>query len=378
MSDTPESSDTGWFTDGSQLETGTPEAAPEPVDHPANTVDAPAEATKEDPATLLESAGMVVDLPKPGPETEPVHAARAQNVREIGAALAGDAPAKAAFDRLVASGRIDVELDLLPRLADLARAPRAPALVLGGVEAPGVLHQVVRHLDDPLRVRQGRGRGTCGAATMEYLLLRAEPAELVRLVDGLTGIEEKVATRSGTSLALPPSAIPRDDTGRVDVDRLLQSALMNHATAMSWLFDYDNRQDHDDYWSAIKGNSRVPLDGFRNLYKSLRGAPYTAVSASAGEGEDLLGQIDAVTAGGERVAVLVAFTAPNALHWLAVEKIADGPEDKRWVYLRNPWGEDDGSGPPPRWPLPEGGGRVGMVYGDFAAILHGAVLPGDR
>jgi hypothetical protein len=211
---------------------------------------------------------------------------------------------------------------------------------------------------------------------MEYLLLRAQPSELVRLVDGLTGIDEKATTRSGTTLALPPSAIPRDDSGRVDVDRLFQSALMSHATSMSWLFDYDNREDHDDFWSAIKGNSLVPLGGFCNLYKSLRGAPYQAVSTRAGGGKELLGQVAAATARGERIGVLVAFTAPDALHWLAVEKIADGPEAKRWVYLRNPWGEDDGSGPPPRWPLPEGGGRVGMVDGDFAAILHGAVLRG--
>jgi hypothetical protein len=377
MSTEPGRTDVGYFTDADQLDAGAPAPAPEPdAPPPADTVDAPSAATTEDPATLFASANMVVDLPCQGAQAEAIHAERARLVAELGAALAGNAAAKAAFDRLVASGGIDVQLDLLPRLADLARAPRAPALVLGGVEATGVLDQVVRHLDNPLRVSQGRGHGTCGAATMEYLLLRADPAELVRLVDGLTGLEQKASTRSGSSLALMPTSIPRDDSGRVDVDRIFQSALMNHATMMSWLFDYDNREDHNDFWSTIHGNSRVPLGGFCSLYKSVRGASYTGVPASDGAGEDLAHRIDAVTAGGERVAVLVSFTGPDALHWVAVEKIADGPENKRWVYLRNPWGEDDGSGPPPRWPLPEGGGRVGMVYGDFAAILHGAVLPG--
>jgi hypothetical protein len=211
---------------------------------------------------------------------------------------------------------------------------------------------------------------------VEYLLLHAEPAELVRLVDGLTGIDQAASMRGGGTLKLAASAIARDDSGRVDLDRILQSALMSHATMMSWLFDYDNRGDHDDFRSEMRGDSRVPLGGLKNVYEKLRGVPYRAVSVSEGEAGDVMQAIAAETAGGERVPALVAFGAPDALHWLTVEKIADNPEGQRGVYLRNPWGHDDGDGAPQRWPLPEGGGRVAMLYADFIAILHGAVLKG--
>jgi hypothetical protein len=210
---------------------------------------------------------------------------------------------------------------------------------------------------------------------MEYLLLRAEPAELVRIGDGITGLAEKVDLRGGGTLALPGSAIPRDDTGRVDVDRLLQSALMSHAASMSWLFDYDNTKDHDDFWSEIRGDSRVPLGGFSNLWQRMRGESFAALSTGTVAAADIYRKIVAETGRGQRVPVLVGFGAAEALHWMAVEQVADGPEQKRWVYLRNPWGHDEGDGPPPRWPLPEGGGRVGMVVDDFVAILHGAVVP---
>jgi hypothetical protein len=350
-SDTPASgTDTGYFTDADALDTGLPGPVADPNrPPPVDTVDGP------------------------GTPAEPGDDAR-EGGAEVRAALAGDKAATQAFERLVRSGRAAGEL--LAHLAELATSPRAPELVLNGIDPGLVLSQVVRHLDNPLRVSQGYGRGTCGAATMEYVLLRSYPAELVRLVDGLTGIEQKAITRSGAEIELPPSAIPRDDSGRVDVDRLVQSALMNHASTFSWLFDYDNTKDHDDFWSEINGDSRVLLGGYVNLFKSLVGASYTGVSVPVGQAEALVRRLVADTARGERIAVITSFTAPTRLHWLTVEKIADGPEDKRWVYLRNPWGHDDGAGPPPRWPLPEGGGRIGMEYDNFTALLHGAVVRG--
>jgi len=248
--------------------------------------------------------------------------------------------------------------------------------MLSGIDPNLVLAQLVRHLDNPLRVTQGRGRGTCGAATMEYLLLRDEPAEVVRLVDGLTGTAQQATTRGGGTLPLPATAISRDDSGRVDLDRLFQSALMNHATSMSALFDYDNTKDHGDFWSAIQGNSLVPVSGFVSVYDALTGEPHRAESTGSIDAGGVMTLLSLATEHGERPAVLTAFGGPQALHWLALEKLDPAPtaEGKRWVYLRNPWGEDDGTGDPTRWPLPDGGGRIGIERDVFAGILRGAVL----
>ncbi|AUX27422.1 hypothetical protein SOCEGT47_080110 [Sorangium cellulosum] len=354
-SSAPSRHDVDHFTDASALPQVVPGAVPDP-DAPPPSVD----SVEARPAARALGA------------LAPDRRARVDEVRR---ALGGDAPALAALDRLLAAGRLHAG-PLLPSLAAMAGVRRDGRLVIeGGIDPHLVLAQAIRHVDNPLRVRQGVGRGTCGAGTMEYVLLRLDPAELVRILDGITRGAGEVALRSGRALRMPRNAIPRDASGRVDIDRLLQSALMNHATAMSWIFDYDNPEDDDSFWAALGGDTRVPLGNFTSLFQDIMGGSYTSVSSLLRSGASVAEDVARAVDRGERVPALLKWR--EGYHWVAVEKIERGADGvARSAILRNPWGWDKCQGPPPRAPVPEGGGRFRMKYADLAEHIHGATLKG--
>jgi hypothetical protein len=171
---------------------------------------------------------------------------------------------------------------------------------------------------------------------------------------------------------MPRTAIPRDDTGRVDIDRLFQSTIMNHATIMSWLFDYDNPKDDETFWSAVKGSSQMPIWGFSKMYEDILGETRTSVSRASRPRDELADVVAAEVARGDRVPVILEF---SSYHWLNVEWVVRGSDGRpvAWV-LRNPWGWDEGEGDPPRESMPEGGGRILMKAADFMNALFAAVV----
>ncbi|WP_437876266.1 peptidoglycan-binding domain-containing protein [Sorangium sp. So ce513] len=347
--------DQGYFTDASRLPQVVPGAEPDP-DSPPPAVD----SVDDRPATTASGA---------------LAADRSARLDEVRRALRGDTPALAALDRLLAAGRLHAGA-LLPNLATMAGVPRAGRLVVeGGIDPHLVLAQVIRHVDNPLRVKQGARHGTCGAGTMEYVLLRVDPAELVRLLDGITREAGEVALRSGRVLRMPRNAIGRDASGRIDIDRLFQSALMNHATLMSWIFDYDNPEDNDSFWAALGGDSRVPLGNFTSLFQDIMGGSYTSVSALLRSGASVAEDVARALGRGEKVPILMKWE--GGYHWVAGEKIERGADGTpASVILRNPVGSDSCQGNPPRAPLPEGCGRFRMTYADLAAHIHGATIRG--
>ncbi|KYF95821.1 hypothetical protein BE20_44155 [Sorangium cellulosum] len=351
----PSPHDQGYFTDADKLPQVVPGAEPDP-DSPPPAVD----SVGDRPAATAAGA---------------LAADRGARLDEVRRALRGDAPALAALDRLLAAGRLHTGA-LLPNLATMAGVQRDPKLVLeGGIDPHLVLAQAIRHVDNPLRVKQGACHGTCGAGTMEYVLLRVDPAEFVRILDGITREAREVTLRSGRALRMPRNAILRDASGRVDIDRLLQSALMNHATAMSWIFDYDNPEDNDSFWAALGGDSRVPLGNFTSLFQDIMGGSYTSVSSLLRSGASVAADVAAAMERGEKVPVLLKWD--GGYHWVVAEKIERGADGApASVILRNPVGSDSCQGPPPRAPVPELGGRFRMKYADLAAHINGATLRG--
>lgn len=314
-----------------------------------------------------------VDKIKPlVPPGTPLPADRRDMFERVRAVLGDDYPANAAFARIHAAGRFHSGA-LLPNLASLATKKRHPELLLeGGINADLLVKQIVRHVDNPLRVQQGVGRGTCGAGVIEYLLLRRDASEFVRVVDGITGFTGEVKLRSGRAIKMPRTAIPRDDTGRVDLDRLFQSTIMNHATLMSWLFDYDNPKDNESFWASVRGDSQMPIWGLAQMYEDVIGEKRTGVSLVSRPADEMADVVAAEVARGDRVPVMLKF---SSFHWLNVESIvwATDRQPAFWV-LRNPWGWDGGDGNPPREPMPEGGGRVRMKSADFTNALFAAVV----
>ncbi|MGK3968329.1 peptidoglycan-binding protein [Sorangium sp. So ce118] len=351
----PSRTDQGYFADASRLPQVVPGAEPDP-DSPPPAVD----SVGDRPATTVSGA---------------LAADRSALLVELRRALGGDARALAALDRLLAAGRLHTGA-LLPNLGAMAGARRDPRLVLeGGIDPHLVLAQAIRHVDNPLRVKQGACHGTCGAGTMEYVLLRVDPAEFVRILDGITREAGEVTLRSGRVLRMPRNAILRDASGRVDVDRMFQSALMNHATAMSWIFDYDNPEDNDSFWAALGGDSRVPLGNFTSLFQDIMGGSYTSVSSLLRSGASVADDVAGAMGRGEKVPILMKWE--GGYHWVVAEKIERGAGGApASVVLRNPVGSDSCKGAPPRAPLPEGCGRFRMKYADLAANIHGATLRG--
>lgn len=364
------------------------QAAPHPV---AVTRTPPREEVPKDAAFFVDAEqlppdGPVAaddpDFPPPAvdqvkplvPTGTPLSADRRDMLERVRRMVGSDGPARAALTRILDAGRFHSG-PLLPNLATLATAKRHPELLLqGGINSDLLVRQVVRHVDNPLRVQQGMGRGTCGAGVIEYLLLRRDASEFVRFVEGITGFNEEVKLRGGRTVRLPRTAIPRDSTGRTDLDRLFQSTIMNHATVMSWLFDYDNPKDDESFWASIKGNSQMPVWGFASVYEDVLGEKRTSLSTMVRSREELMDAVMVEVAKGDRVPVILEF---SSLHWLNVEWIVRGADGRPayWV-LRNPWGWDEGDGQPSREPLPEGGGRVRLKHADFTNALFAAVVKG--
>jgi hypothetical protein len=141
---------------------------------------------------------------------------------------------------------------------------------------------------------------------------------------------------------------------------------------MSWLFDYDNAEDDETFWAAVKGSSQMPIWGFTNIYEDVLGETRTSVSRASRPRDEIADIVSAEVAKGDRVPVILEF---SSLHWLSVEWVerSSNGQPVAWV-LRNPWGWDEGDGVPPRQPLPEGGGRVRMKAADFTNALVGAVV----
>lgn len=326
-------------------------------------------AAAEDPDFPPPAVDQVKPLVAPG---TPLPADRRDMFNRLQSILGTDAPAQSALSRLWLAGRLHSG-SLLPNLAALATTRRHPDLLTqGGIDSDLLVRQVVRHVDNPLRVQQGVGRGTCGAGVIEYLALRRDAGEFVRLVDGLTGFSGEAKLKSGRKITMPRTAIPRDDTERVDIDRLFQSTIMNHATLMSWIFDYDNPKDDESFWSSVNGNSQMPVWGFTSMYEDVLGESRTSISRILRGAEEIAEIVAAAVARGDRVPVILQFTS---YHWLNVEWVERNANGRvtAWI-LRNPWGWDDGQGSPPREPLAEGGGRIRMKHADFTNALFAGVV----
>lgn len=303
-----------------------------------------------------------------------------EELRSLGStvrkALEKKPEARQIFDRMLLSG--DLEADggrVLRSLASIASHARDSRLSGRGLDTTEILAQTLKVISDPLSVQQGEGRGTCGAGTMEYLLLTQDPGHFAEIVDGITSKGLTAKLHGHDTMSLPESALPDDKSGRTPLDRLVQSAIMNRARTLNYpFFDYNPQHDHSDFLSAITGNSSVPIENFRDLYTNITGRQFESESSFVLDKNDVAKKMEAAVATGEKVPVLVNFGSRTNFHWLSAEKIDhDLAGNPQTVTLRNPWGQDDGSGDPPRKAL--GRGLISMRYSDFVKILDGAVFP---
>lgn len=312
-----------------------------------------------------------VAAPKPAGDRR----AAAEPYARVAALLgAGDRDRLAA---LQAQGTLDAKDTTGKTLLDQLQAVATMQVPAGApYSAREVLSQLIGHLADPQRVRQ-EDHNTCGPTTVQYLLLTRQPAEYARLVAGVLGAAGRVKLQGGQDLVRVPDALARDQSGRDDLNRLLQAALIDQGYHLRG--EYSNLDDHwhapGSFWRHplqhlghmvagwFGGNFGIGETSEKRLFEQvlglkahtvgdvpltdmllprfLRDRAYGEVVKAVGAGKTVA--VDIVTAdladapGAQEEHVIdrskLSYSAAMQSHQILVTKIADGQ-----VYYRNPWG----------------------------------------
>jgi len=109
-----------------------------------------------------------------------------------------------------------------------------------GVTREALLASVMQEAGQPGQINQSN-RGTCTVTSMQYLLCDTNPAEYVRLMQGLLSPEGKVKMRNGDTLTrVGDSIAPDSATDRSASERVFQSAMMDYANGSE---NYSNVTD---------------------------------------------------------------------------------------------------------------------------------------
>lgn len=189
-----------------------------------------------------------------------------------------------------------------------AYAGSTPTAGPTGPTAPEV--ELRAFLANPLDLTQGRHPHTCVVTTLTYKLAREAPEELARLARGLL-YEGEVRLAGGGKLSLDPDSLAPDDTGRGLVQRVLQTALHQHA-------------------GGTPTNGLSPMQA-NALYRQVLGQDDLQRLPMSPE---LMASLENSLAEGE--GVLATFrTARDSGHEVLLEKL-----DADWAYYRDPEGED--------------------------------------
>lgn len=287
-----------------------------------------------------------------------------------------------------------------------------------GLQQLPFAEQLIREAADPGQISQ-RQHNTCGATTIEYLVAKKNPAEFVRIASALASPEGIVTFAGGQQVDIHKShGLDFDNSGRTDVDRLMQSALMD--AGRTGLFDrhYDNRVDkgsflpnmagfsptemthvlaqvlkedrvalmtpnHSDEWYADfirKGADFLAPLGLLNHHLAKFFETYRSHTMV-----EILDRVEHSLAKGDPVPVLTSFTEDGSpvsklesLHYLAVVGL---DRQNRTITLRNPWGDGDkgsGDGTPKRSVVAGAeAGTVTMTFAEFEKIAR-AVYPDEK
>lgn len=124
-------------------------------------------------------------------------------------------------------------------LRDLAEKPRA-----SGLDGPELAKQALNILDQPDETVYQGNRFTCAVANIERQIAD-QPAAFARLVEGLSSREGKATLPSGEMLERAEGSVAEDGSGRNDVDRLVQGALMNLASGKGRYIPEQDRFEND-------------------------------------------------------------------------------------------------------------------------------------
>jgi hypothetical protein len=223
-------------------------------------------------------------------------------------------------------------------------------------------------LTDPGQINQGN-RGTCTATSLQYQLVKENPAEYARLLIGLMSADGKVQLRNGDWMSRVTDSIATDDNyGRSESERLFQAAVMNYGRA--------------GYSNATGGGTGLEMQQVNRASEGLFGGKFHVFDGA--DPNPVKAMFEKKSQSAARVlqkfrersgqlTITALRWSPKFAHAVAVEGIRG---DR--VFYRNPWGKDfqpDSAegGPPSR--RPENDGLESISVADFIRLFDSAVVP---
>ncbi|HPZ09156.1 MAG TPA: hypothetical protein PL110_13685 [Candidatus Eremiobacteraeota bacterium] len=219
-----------------------------------------------------------------------------------------------------------------------------------GLDGKKILEETLRNLARPDSICQ-KSKGTCTVTTLEYIHAKNHPAEYARIMAGLTSKSGEVTLLNGDKLVRDEGLIEDDFSGRSAVDRIYQASMMEYGNGER---DYINKEDAsfrveikpDGTRSIVETDKHggLPSSGLNKTMNAV--LPYISevqyFTTDTPENRKVFEEkVNQALSEGKPVPVTLSWGKNNysfsfGSHELAVEKI-----DDTYVYLRNPWGDDD-------------------------------------
>ncbi|WP_257459955.1 hypothetical protein [Archangium lipolyticum] len=279
------------------------------------------------------------------------------------------------------SALLDTDKDghtLLSSLHSMATGTLSDEFSKNGISRKDLLASVMQEAGRPGEINQS-SKGTCTVTSMQYMLNQSNPAEYVRIMQGLTSPSGQAQLRGGATISRDPGSVPRDTaTARSDTERLFQASMMEYANGEH---EYDNATDRNTGNDKILGlidNKKdyggLYADQEERALEALFGRDFNQYKGSFNFQDDKQDIVDTLTARNNQ-RTLMDLSWGNGGHAVVFEKVENGR-----VYFRNPWGPtSDANGTtysdPPR-KLEDGATRLeSMSVEDFKKHIRQVYLP---
>jgi len=227
--------------------------------------------------------------------------------------------------------------------------------VLETVTSPGVIHQ--------------DSKGSCTVTTLEYLHVRKDPSDYIRVVGDLTEEGGVTTLKNGEKIIRNPNGLAVDGTTRSNIDRVYQSTMMDYGGGGH----YDNVVDGHISASGLKIDSGLAYKGTNRVEDGVLGGKWKREFLNVDDPmarSEFEKEVAGAAGKDEHVPIAMRWAEDpkdvHAGHMLSAYKVDDD-----FVYLRNPWGrQDDGLGDGPAREI-LGDGNVRIKKTDFYARVQG-------
>lgn len=273
------------------------------------------------------------------------------------------------LSQLLSEGRLQKDSSLLSEIQKLNEADVAPAF-----SKPKVVSETLESVARPGTISQGC-KGTCAATTPQFDLAETQPATFVKTARRLMSESGDVSLPDGKTLSRNPTGVRADGSGRRQLDRVMQSSLMEFAGQDSLKASrYSNKLDshlNPDGTPSHGGLSALESERVRRSVMGEDVVSKTFPRARRGNRRvaaetEFEADLARAQAESKNMQVTLAWGAGPDSHAVSVSRI-----EGDYIYGRNPWGSKDiGQGGLKREML-DSEGRFRAKTSDFFDELHG-------